>query len=188
MTDTPSAASPSPVRLTLSSSVLVAGGVLALILFVLGLLIWQVLQNSEASLYPGTPAPDFTLETFDGHTMTLQDLQGHGVVLNFWASWCHPCREEAELLETAWRREQDQGVVFVGVAYLDQGPAARRYLDEFDITYPNGRDKGGHIAQLYAVTGVPATYFIHPDGQVIGTFTGPLEPYRLASFLEQIRP
>lgn len=188
MTDTPAPGTNPPVRLTVSSNLLIAGSVLALLLFVLGLLTWRVLRDNVAVLRLNEPAPDFTLETFDGAVVSLDDFAGQGVVLNFWASWCNPCREEAALLEATWRAEQDQGLVFVGIAYLDQDPAARRYLAEFNITYPNGRDKGGDIARRYAVTGVPVTYFIDPAGQVQGKFTGPLEPDRLNVFLEQIRP
>ncbi len=188
MTDTPAPGTTSPVRLAVSSSLLIAGGVLVLILFVIGLLTWRVLRDNVSVLQPHEPAPPFTLETFNGDSVSLDDLRGQGVVLNFWASWCNPCREEAELLEAAWQAEQDQGVMFVGVAYLDQGPAARRYLDEFNISYPNGRDKGGDIARRYAVTGVPVTYFIDPNGQIQGHFTGPLAPDRLHAFLAVIRP
>ncbi len=188
MSDTSAPETTSSVRLSLSSNLLTAVGVLFLILFVIGLLTWRVLRDNVSVLHLDELAPDFTLETFQGDTVSLQDFRGQGVVLNFWASWCNPCREEADLLENTWRAEQDNGIAFVGIAYLDQGPAARRYLEEFNITYPNGRDKGGDISRRYAVTGVPVTYFVQPDGKIVGKFTGPLEHDRLYTFLEQIRP
>ena len=82
----------------------------------------------------------WSFTTFDGEDIDLRELRGKGVVINFWASWCTPCREEADLLEQTWRREKGNGIVFLGLDYLDQEPAALAYLTEFDITYPNGPD------------------------------------------------
>ena len=112
------------------------------VLFVGGLLILMLIKPPQKALCDG-PAPDLTLTLFDeyrgglpGETVKLSDLRGKGVVLNFWASWCKPCEEEAADLEAAWRKYKDQGIVFVGVDYLDQDPAAKRYLEKFDITFP----------------------------------------------------
>ena len=82
-------------------------------------------------------------------------------MLNFWASWCKPCDEEAAALEAAWRKYKDQGVMFVGVDYLDQEPAAKRYLEKFDITFPNGADLASMISKRYTIRGVPETFFIN---------------------------
>ncbi|MEZ4640203.1 MAG: TlpA disulfide reductase family protein [Caldilineaceae bacterium] len=89
---------------------------------------------------------------------------GQGVVINFWASWCDPCRDEADLLEQTWLREKDNGIVFLGLDYLDQEPAAKAYLAEFNVTYPNGPDLRSEIARRYGIKGVPETFFINPQG------------------------
>jgi cytochrome c biogenesis protein CcmG/thiol:disulfide interchange protein DsbE len=99
-------------------------------------------------------APDFTLTTFEGETITLSQFRGQVVVINFWASWCIPCREEAAYLETTWRKYRDQGVVFIGVNYVDAEREALAYLDEFDITYYNGPDIGIRISDLYYIQGI----------------------------------
>lgn len=119
------------------------------------------------------PAPDFTLTLFDGGQISLTELRGRPVVLNFWASWCDPCKDEAPLLEAAWRKYKDQGLMMIGVDYLDQEPAARAYLQEFQITYPNGPDLGSKIARRYFIRGVPETFFIGPDGQIKSFKEGP---------------
>lgn len=134
-------------------------------------------------------APDFEFITYDGETIHLADLRGKGIVLNFWASWCLPCRTEAPLLEAAWRRERDNGIVFIGLAYLDQEPAAQAFLAEFDITYPNGPDLQSATARRYGITGVPETFFIGPDGQIAGQILGPiLSADDLEQRLDAIRP
>ncbi len=109
--------------------------------------------------------------------VNLADLSGKGVVLNFWASWCGPCEEEAAALEAAWQKYKDKGIVFVGVDYLDQDPAAKRYLEKFNITYPNGPDLASKVSKRYTIRGVPETFFIDPQGKIvgcrkIGPFTG----------------
>lgn len=120
------------------------------------------------------PAPDFTLKSFDGQSLKLSDLRGKVVIINFWASWCGPCRDEAAFLEKTWRQYKDRGVVFLGIDYNDVEPNARAYLKEFDITYYNGPDLGGIISPLYRIKGVPETYFVGKDGNLYGNALGPI--------------
>ncbi len=116
-------------------------------------------------------------------TVNLADLKGKGVVLNFWASWCGPCEEEAAALEAAWQKYKDKGVVFVGVDYLDQDPAAKRYLQKFNISYPNGPDLASKVAKRYSISGVPETFFIDPQGKLVGCRK--LGPFTSAEELDQ---
>lgn len=133
------------------------------------------------------PALEFT--TFDGETINLDNLRGQGVVVNFWASWCDPCREEAALLEQTWRREQGNGIIFLGLDYLDQEPAAKAYLVEFDITYPSGPDLRSQVARRYGIQGVPETFFIDPEGKVTDVVVGPITSQaQLDNYLNKIRP
>ena len=100
-----------------------------------------------------------------------------------------PCREEADLLEQTWRREKGNGIVFLGLDYLDQEPAALAYLTEFDITYPNGPDLRSQAARRYRIQGVPETFFISPDGKIVETVVGPIaNQQELDALLERIRP
>ena len=119
----------------------------------------------------------------------MADFEGQGVVLNFWASWCDPCRAEAEILETAWRRERDSGIIFVGVDYLDQPEPARRFLTEYGITYPNGRDLQSKIARSYGIRAVPETFFIAPDGTIAQYVEGVITSHaQMDEYLAKIRP
>jgi cytochrome c biogenesis protein CcmG/thiol:disulfide interchange protein DsbE len=110
-------------------------------------------------------------------------------VLNFWASWCKPCEEEAAALETAWQKYRDQGVMFVGVDYLDQEPSAKRYLDKFQVSYPNGPDLASKISKRYTIRGVPETFFINAEGELVGCRKiGPLVPGELDQRIAEIMP
>ena len=141
----------------------------------LGLLGWGLAKAQKSPVASGM-APDFTLTSFDGKSLTLSKLQGKVVVVNFWASWCPPCRVEASYLEQTWRKYKDRGVVFVGVDYVDTEPNALAYLKEFDITYFNGPDLGTRISQIYNIKGVPETYYVAKNGKVSGNTIGPLAP------------
>jgi cytochrome c biogenesis protein CcmG/thiol:disulfide interchange protein DsbE len=117
-------------------------------------------------------AAPFTITLFDGRQITLESLKGKAVFLNFWASWCPPCRAEARDLEAAWRKVKDQDVVYIGIALQDTEENARAFLKEFDITYPNGRDEGGRISVDYGVWGIPESFFIDPQGRITYKHTG----------------
>src|SRR5262249_49931851 len=111
------------------------------------------------------PAPDFALPLFDGGSFRLSEQRGRVVLINYWASWCPPCRDEAPTLEAAWRAYRDRGVVLVGLDVWDSETDARAFLKEFGVTYPNGPDASGEILIDYGVTGVPETYFVDRSGQ-----------------------
>ena len=140
------------------------------------------------------PAPDFTLTLFEGYdgglgipVVTLSDLRGRVVVLNFWASWCVPCEEEAPDLEAAWRAYQDRGVVFLGVDWSDNEADALDYLQRFDITYANGPDLGSRISQpVYRIQGVPETFIIDPNGNVVFFKSSPITRQELAAEIEKL--
>jgi cytochrome c biogenesis protein CcmG/thiol:disulfide interchange protein DsbE len=157
----------------------------ALVVALLGLLAWGLIRSGKGPLDSG-PAPGFSLTGFDGRTVALSDLRGQVVVINFWASWCPPCREEAAYLEQTWRTYQGQGVVFIGVDWVDTEKEALAYIDEFDITYINGPDIGTRIAQAYNIKGVPETFFVDKAGVLRGVHIGPLSPPELDNRIDEL--
>lgn len=143
----------------------VFGGALVLIVALLATFAGG-LRSAGGGPEIGEPAPDFTLELYGGDELTLSELRGQVVVINFWASWCAPCRDEAPDLERVWREYKDRGVVFIGVDYVDTEKNAREYMAEFDVTYPNGLDKGQRISDAYRIRGVPETFFVDKNGDI----------------------
>lgn len=131
-------------------------------------------------------APLFSIPMFNGGTFSLAEQRGKVVVVNFWASWCVPCRQEAPILEGAYRTYKDRGVVFVGVDYVDTDKEAMAFIQEFGITYPNGPDIGTEISRKYHIQGVPETYFVGKDGQLYGNRIGPIDAGTLAAKLEEL--
>lgn len=123
-------------------------------------------------------APNLTLNTFDGRSISLEALRGRPVVVNFWASWCGPCRSEATLLEEGWQRARADGVVFLGVAIDDTEAAARRFVDEFDVTWPTGLDIDNEWDRAFRVRGLPETFFIDRQGRIVDHVSGALPTLR----------
>ena len=115
----------------------------------------------------GRPAPPFALTSFEGAPMQLGALRGKVVVLNFWASWCYPaCYEEAPVLERGWRAYRDRDVVVLGVDIQDKDEAGRKFIRDFNLTFPNAPDPSGKVSVDYGVYGVPETFFIDRAGAI----------------------
>ncbi len=131
-------------------------------------------------------APQFTLPLFSGEKFSLADQRGKVVVVNFWASWCIPCRQEAPILENTWLKYKDRGVVFVGVDYVDTDKEAMAFIKEFNVTYPNGPDIGTETARAFHIQGVPETYFVGKDGQLYGNHIGPIDEVTLSAKIEDV--
>ncbi|MCC7449463.1 MAG: TlpA family protein disulfide reductase [Anaerolineae bacterium] len=130
-------------------------------------------------------APEFTLTTFDNQTLKLSDLRGKVVMINFWASWCGPCRYEAPELEKAWQQYKDRGVVFLGIAYTDTERNAKAYLKDYGVTYTNGLDFGTKISEKYRIQGVPETFIIDRKGNVSEFIMQPVDQAKLSAMLDR---
>lgn len=130
-------------------------------------------------------AAPFTVTLFDGRQVSLNELRGKAIFLNFWASWCTPCRAEAKDLEAAWQRLKDKNMVFLGVAIQDKEKDSRAFLQEFNITYGNGWDESGKIAVDYGVWGIPESFFIDPQGRITYKHVGGIRAALVTAKLEE---
>lgn len=133
-----------------------------------------------------TVARDFTLTTFEGELLQLSDMRGSYVMVDFWSSWCPPCREEAPVLADAYARYRAQGVEFVGVAVWDVAEEAERFADESGAGYPAGVDTRGVIGVDYGLTGIPEKYFIDPEGRIVRKYVGPMTAETLDGVLQEL--
>jgi len=125
-------------------------------------------------------APKLT-SVFARKTVALSELRGTPVVLNFWASWCVPCQEEAATLERSWRQQaRSRGVLFLGLDMQDVTTDAHAFIRHYAIDYPNVRDPSNDVARTYGVTGVPETFFIDARGQIVGHIIGESTSQQLA--------
>lgn len=138
----------------------------------------------------GRPAPDFELPLFSGGTLTLHSLKGRPVVLNFWASWCVPCRTETPLLVRLYKTYGPRGIVFVGVDVEDEDRDARAFLGQYHVDYAVVRSSDERVMRAYRVMGIPTTVFIGADGVVAekytGAFLGPDGEKALVTRLERL--
>jgi len=133
------------------------------------------------------PAPDFRMPALSGSgDIALRDFRGRVVVLNFWASWCGPCRREAAGLQSTWEAYRDRSVRFLGIDYRDDQAAARAYEREFEITYPSVYDPGGVLAFHYQLAGLPTTFIIDGAGRIVYRFVGYTDAAILRDALEDV--
>lgn len=132
-------------------------------------------------------APGFRLPDVEGKGwVSLDDFSGKVVLVNFWASWCLPCREEAPALQEAWEDYRRRGVSFVGIDERDDLAAARAFIDEFGITYPSGSDPAGSMADDYEILGLPSSFLIDRGGLIRYRFTGYLDAQTLRRTLDDL--
>ena len=132
------------------------------------------------------PAPEFTKSDLNGSMVSLSGLRGKVVMLDFWSSWCPPCRQEAPALARVYREYEGRNVEFLGVAIWDNPGDVDRYAKDFDLPYPNVIDEKGQIAINYGVAGIPEKFFIDARGTLIRKFVGPMKPDDLRATLNQL--
>ena len=135
----------------------------------------------------GSPAPDFRLPALDGKgDVSLADLRGQPVIVNFWASWCHPCRQEFPLLKQALRDHRAQHLAVIGVTYQDIVSDSRSFVKRQGATWPQGIDGGGAVASAFGVRAIPQSFFVRPDGTIAARVFGVTTAAALADPLAKL--
>jgi peroxiredoxin len=140
-------------------------------------------------LKAGEPSPDFTLGTLDGGQITLSSLRGHPVLINFWASWCVPCRLETPELVRAFEAHKAEGLTVLGVNMTSQDviTGVRAFVQEFDVTYPVLLDESGDVSdKLYHVVGIPTSIFVDQTGAMVRVQIGAMTGEQIEAFIQEI--
>ena len=147
---------------------------LGLVAGLLALLVWQLGHQQHAPKV-GSMAPAFTLNRLEGPgKVSLASYRGKPVVLNFWASWCEPCKSEAKVLERDWSTYRSRGVVFLGVDDKDFASDARRFVAAHKLTFTMLQDGSGDVTGSYGISQVPETYVVSRQGRIVAHLAGPL--------------
>ena len=153
-------------------------------LALVALLAFGFFTKGEPALEIGSEAPDATLPALaGGGEGSLADYRGEWVLVNFWASWCGPCREESPALEAFYRRHRDDGFTVLGIDYRDVTSDGVAFVDEFDLTYPMLRDRDGALYDEYGATGVPESYLVDPEGRLALMRRGPVDEEYLRQYV-----
>ncbi|MBO8154910.1 MAG: thiol-disulfide oxidoreductase ResA [Bacillaceae bacterium] len=165
----------------------------AIVLFVLIAAVIVTLVSSFMEDNPvvkaGDMAPNFVLKQVNGdQTFELHKLRGKGVMLNFWATYCDPCKEEMPYMEQLYPEYKEKGIEILAVSLDTTELVVKNFIDDYDLTFPVVHDKRGDVMDLYKIGPIPTTYFINPEGEVVRVVKGPLTLNRLEAYFQEILP
>jgi cytochrome c biogenesis protein CcmG, thiol:disulfide interchange protein DsbE len=159
--------------------------IVALVLFVVIMGIALFRQN-QTQPRVGDTAPSFEVTSYDGQVYKSEDLLGQIVIVNLWANWCAPCHFEAPGFEQIYREYADEGVLLLGVNWLDIESEAMSFINRYDLSYPNAPDTGELVYNAFHVQAMPETFVIGRDGRIAGVFIGGVTYDQLAQLLDSL--
>lgn len=165
------------------------GIILALLLAAIGYTIYaSVTQEKVEVLAPGDEAPNFELVDLDGETHRLSDYKGEGVLLNFWGTWCPPCKKEFPAIERQYKNFENQGVNVLAINIDQSNLEVQNYINELGLTFPVAIDKGRSVMTTYNVGQLPATILVNDEGIITNIITGEMSEAQIVEHLESIMP
>ncbi len=142
--------------------------------------------ETTGSIIIGSKAPDFSMTSLSGQQISLTDLRGQGVLVNFWATWCYPCREEMDDLKAAYEKYKDQGIVILGIDMKEGEETVKKFIESYKITYPILIDADGKVGDAYNVFGIPSSFFIDRDGVIRDIILGEMNEDSINNKIEKL--
>ncbi len=162
--------------------------ILAVLLAALVFAVYSSLAKGVDDVKIGEQAPNFSLKQLDGTAVKLSDLQGKGVVLNFWGSWCKPCKAEMPALDKKYQELKDKGLVVVGVNISEAPVSVQQFVDQLGVTFPILLDRQSDITRLYNIGPIPTTYFLDSKGIVKDIVIGQMSEATISAKVNKILP
>ncbi|MBD8070304.1 thiol-disulfide oxidoreductase ResA [Bacillus sp. PS06] len=162
--------------------------ILLLLATALGYTLYSNFFVEKIKVSVGDVAPDFVITDIDGNRHQLSEYRGNGVIVNFWGTWCKPCEREMPYLENQYNLYKDQGIQMIAINVGEPKFSVESFVDQYEMTFPVGIDKGNELLNLYGVDPLPTTFFIDKDGHVIDIVSRELTERMIHDYIEQIKP
>ncbi|MFD1397110.1 thiol-disulfide oxidoreductase ResA [Kroppenstedtia eburnea] len=141
-----------------------------------------VSDGEKQTVEEGMEAPDFQLQTLDGKEMKLSELRGRAVLLNFWATWCEPCRDEMPAIQKVYEKHRDKGLVVVGVNIAESQLTVKGFVRQLDLSFPILLDKERKVVDQYRIEPIPTSLFIDKDGKVVRIVKGQMDDVQMETY------
>jgi len=136
----------------------------------------------------GDEAPNFILKDMNGQEYKLSDYKGKGVFVNFWGTYCEPCKDEMPYINNQYKQYKNQGVEVLAINVGETDLAIKSFADEYQLSFPIVIDRKGDVQQAYRINPLPATFLINPEGEIVKYHTGPMDEQMVKEFMEMIKP
>lgn len=163
--------------------------ILTLLVLAIGFTVYMNIAGGRSDTAEvGKKAPDFVLKDLDGHEYRLSDYRGKGVFLNFWGTYCEPCKDEMPAMDRQYQIYKDQGVEILAVNVGEAELAIEKFINEYDLTFPVIVDESGDVQRAYGIFPLPATYLINSDGIIVDYITGRMDEADIQEYMERIKP
>jgi peroxiredoxin len=163
-------------------------GILLVMLAALCYTMYNSVFAKQDQVKEGSIAPNFVLQSVDGERIELKDLKGKGVFLNFWGTWCGPCKQEFPYMANQYEVFKDRGVEIVAVNVGESNIAVKNFMDAYGVNFPVAMDKDRQVTEAYDITPLPTTFLINPEGKVIKVIKGTMTERNVYEYMNLIKP
>lgn len=163
-------------------------GILLVMLAALCYTMYNSVFAKQDQIKEGSIAPNFVLQSVDGERIELKDLKGKGVFLNFWGTWCGPCKQEFPYMANQYEVFKDRGVEIVAVNVGESNIAVKNFMDAYGVNFPVAMDKDRQVTEAYDITPLPTTFLINPQGKVIKVIKGTMTERNVYEYMNLIKP